>query len=302
MLANRTLDETALLRLGLATKLGGAGVQWASSRRHAAFWAGWTALAPDVRDDLGVTTLADLLEKLPGARAQLQAAREGLARQGAPAAEGHRRSWRPRQTARLSESGTKKRHAALKQHLFTDGKAWLEGAGGPGAGAFLQYPEDACCAMEDELWSTALRLRLGLDRAEYNQQQLPLAANTPTNRRAHGTTCGEVLDTQGKHSSTCKTGGGVIRRHSHLEKAVGGLLKPWTGQEPLFEQRVPSWDRPRRSRQTNEDPVERAVLDIEYTDGSVRLWIDVTTRHPAAGTPADAAAVLPPRTVTTRTV
>ena len=32
------------------------------------------------------------------------------------------------------------------------------------------------------------------------------------------------------------------------------------------------------------------MLDIEYTHGGERRWVDVTTRHPAAGTAADAAA------------
>ena len=184
----------------------------------------------------------------------------------------------------------KKAHAALKQHLTTEEKAWLESAGGPGAGAFLQYPEDACCSMEDELWSTALRQRLGLERAEQLQHQLALAATTCNNRTAEGTTCGETLDNDGKHSSTCKTGGGVLRRHGHLAKANAALLKRWTGQAALLEQRVPTWDRQRRNPRPDQDPVERAVLDIEYVDGSERRWIDVTPRHPSAGTAADALA------------
>ena len=82
----------------------------------------------------------------------------------------------------------------------------------------------------------------------------------------------------------------MIRRHGHLAKANAGLLKRWTGEAPLLEQRVTSWDRPRRNPRPHEDPLERAVLDIEYTDGAQRRWIDVTTRHPAAGTDADARA------------
>ena len=78
----------------------------------------------------------------------------------------------------------KKTHAALKQHLSTEGKALLEGAGGPGAGAFLLYPEDANCGMEDELWSTALRQRLGLARAEYKEQGYLQAATTCKNKKA----------------------------------------------------------------------------------------------------------------------
>ena len=144
--------------------------------------------------------------------------------------------------------------------------------------------------MEDELWSTALRQRLGLERAEQLQHQLTLAATTCNNKTAEGTTCGEALDEHGRHSSTCKTGGGVIRRHDHLAKAGGALLKRWTGQAALLEQRVPAWDRQRRNPRPGQDPVERAVLDIEYNDGNERRWVDVTTRHPAAGTAADTAA------------
>ena len=144
--------------------------------------------------------------------------------------------------------------------------------------------------MEDELWSTALRLRLGLERAEQQQQQLPLAATTCKNKTAEGRACGDALDSNGKHDSTCKLGGGVIRRHNHVAKVPAGLLKRWTGQAPLLEQRIPTWDRLRRNPRANEDPVERAVLDVQYTEDNERRWLDATTRHPAAGTEADVAA------------
>ena len=135
-----------------------------------------------MRADLGLETLADLLDKIPATATQLAAARDGLAAQGAPAADGAALSdalgAHARQRTFLNVV-QKKKHAALKQHLSTEGKAWLEGCGGPGAGAFLLYPEDANCSMEDELWSTALRQRLGLERAEYKEQEaLPEPAPT----------------------------------------------------------------------------------------------------------------------------
>ena len=76
-------------------------------------------------------------------------------------------------------------------------------------------------------------------------------------------------------------------RHTALAKTTAGLLKRWTNQDPLLEQRVPTWDRPRQRATASEDPLERAVLDIEYTGGNQRRWIDVSVRHPAAGTDAD---------------
>ena len=61
-------------------------------------------------------------------------------------------------------------------------------------------------------------------------------------------------------------------------------------EQPLLEQRVPTWDRPRLRTASADgasqdgDGIERAVLDIEYTQDAVRKWIDVTVRHPAAFT------------------
>ena len=76
-------------------------------------------------------------------------------------------------------------------------------------------------------------------------------------------------------------------RHAWYAKTAAGLLKRWTKQEPLLEQRVTTWDRPRQRPRPGDDPLERAVLDIEYTTGNERRWIDVSLRHPAAGTEAD---------------
>ena len=52
---------------------------------------------------------------------------------------------------------------------------------------------------------------------------------------------------------------------------------------------MPQWDRERRRRSASEDPLERAVLDVEYTEHNERRWMDVSVRHAAAGTDADVA-------------
>ena len=72
-------------------------------------------------------------------------------------------------------------------------------------------------------------------------------------------------------------------RHRGTCKGVAGLLKRWTHQEALTEQRVPGWDRPRLPTANNPDTTERAILDIEYTEENQRQWIDVTVRHPSVG-------------------
>ena len=78
-------------------------------------------------------------------------------------------------------------------------------------------------------------------------------------------------------------------RHARLAAICAGLLKRWTQQQPLMEQRVPSRDRERQPQASRAalDPTERAILDIEYTDNNERRWIDVSVRHPAAGSTCD---------------
>jgi len=72
-------------------------------------------------------------------------------------------------------------------------------------------------------------------------------------------------------------------RHNRIAKAVAGLLGRWRRCTPLLEQRVPTWDRPRRNPRPGQDPIETAVLDLEYSAEDGRRWLDVTVRHPAAG-------------------
>ena len=71
------------------------------------------------------------------------------------------------------------------------------------------------------------------------------------------------------------------RRHGRLQRVVGSLIKRWRQQEPLYEQRVPSWDR--RARSSAGETIEHGVLNIEYADDDGTRWIDVSVRHPAAG-------------------
>ena len=93
----------------------------------------------------------------------------------------------------------------------------------------------------------------------------------------------ELYITQnGFHAITEQVGGGVLRRHGRLQKAVGGLVSRWLEVRPLFEQRVPAWDRP-STRPGALNSTEQAVLDIEYVGPDGRAYIDVTVRHPAAG-------------------
>ena len=279
-LADRTLPETAKIRLGIS------GVQLASSWCHAAYWASWTSCIESVREELGFASVTDCLEALPVLTAKLENARQGLSQQGLVLSQGAELPDALRQAypQRLLVGHVQKKIVTgLHQSLDRARSAELRGAGGPGAAGFLQYPSDASCAMEDVFWSAALRQRLGLPRAELSQGQLSNSSSQCCCRNRQGQVCGQPLDPNGFHALTEQSGGGVLARHRRVAKAVGGLVARWRQTTPLFEQRVPGWDRPRQRPQPGQDPIERAILDVEFATGQGRRWIDVTVRHPAAG-------------------
>ena len=81
-----------------------------------------------------------------------------------------------------------------------------------------------------------------------------------------------------------------MKRHGRICRGVGSLVTRWTLAAPLFEQRVPAWDRQSRSRAPGTEAVERAVLDVEYQADDGRIWLDIYARHPAAGSTSEVAA------------
>ena len=284
-LADRTLTQESKDRLGLPQRMGGCGVQYASTRRHAAFWRTACVTLEEVTTDTGFPTAASFLEAAPQYSAKLEAARQGLAQQGLPLSDGapladalQRSNWTQSMLVGLVQ---KRKQNAILRSLSEPRAANMRGSGGPGAAAFLQYPIDATCSIEDCLWSVSLRKRLGLKRAEASDAELAHAKQTCCCISQEGRMCNAVLDEDGTHAEGAQYGGAAIKRHNRLKTAVGSLLKRWTQQEPVYEQRVPAWDRVRRSSAGSS--VEQAILDIEYSADGGRRWIDVTVRQPAAG-------------------
>ena len=288
-LAERRFSEEAKTRLGLPAKLGGSGAQYASTRRYGAWWSSWAQCSGEVLTDTAYSTLADLLDNVPHLAQALDAARTGLAAQGCGFDESaHLADTLQRGTftqSLVTNLVQKKLHASLLATLTPPRAAETRGAGGPGAAAFLLYPTEASCGMEDVLWSTSLRQRLQLPRAEYTEAELPRAQTHCQCRTEAGAQCGQALDEQGYHAATEQSGGGTLERHNRLKTAVGGLVSRWLNVKPLYEQRVPHWDRPSRRRGANNE-LERAVLDVEFVGPEGRHWLDTTVRHPAAGEPA----------------
>ena len=291
-LAERNLDETSRELLSLPVRLGGVGAQFAGDRRCAAYLAAWTAVANDIAEDLGCSTVADALDMIPATSAKLDEARQGLAQKGVRLAEGAPLAnavQHPVAQSLVVEKVQKTKQAALLRQLHPLRSAEIQSSGGPGAGGFLSFPSEPVCSIENVDWSTSLRQRLQCRRAECAEIELATASLTCTLTTAVGVVCGEPLDDRGFHSCTCQSGGGVVRRHGRMIKGVGSLVSRWRLAEPLFEQRVPSWDRQSRSQRVDRDPIERAILDVEYPDDDGRKWMDISIRHPAAGSAAEVA-------------
>ena len=291
-LADRTMGPTNKVMLGLPLRLGGAGVQFAAGRRCAAFLASWSAVATDVAADIGSSTVADVLDRLPATAAKLAEARQYLASQGVKLADGAPLAdafQHPVPQSLVMAKVQKTNHAAVLQQLRPHQAAEQLGTGGPGAGAFLCLPTQPICSIENADWSTSLRQRLQCLRAECSEAELATASPACMLVNADGAVCGMPLEAQGYHSCTCQSGGGVLRRHGRVIKAVGSLVSRWRHAEPLLEQRVPSWDRPSRSQRPGRDPVERAILDIEYPEDDGRKWMDISIRHSAAGNASEVA-------------
>ena len=285
-LAERPLDQTGQALLGIPAKLGGIGAQYAEDRRYAAYFSSWSAAASEVADDLGCSTVADALSLLPEVATKLEQARQGLAGQGVKLSEGATLAdalGHPTTQSLVMEKVQKIKEAALLQRLPLHQSADVRGAGGPGSNGFLTFPSEAVCSIEDADWTVALRQRLRYSRAECAQHELTIASTTCCLTTKQELVCGEPLDSQGFHSCTCQCGGGILRRHKRTAKGVGSLISRWSLVEPLYEQRVPSCDRPSRSQRPGRDPIERAILDIEYPAEDGRMWLDITVRHPAAG-------------------
>ena len=235
---------------------------------------------------MGLPTIADALDKLPSAARQLEEARAGIACHGVKIADGAPLADALQQGASQGMVMAKVHHinhAAFLRQLSLPEAADMRGAGGSGSSGFLGFPTEAACSIEDADWTVALRKRLRCKRAECSQAELAKASNTCRLMTAEGVMCNQPLDEMGFHSCTCQSQGGVLKRHGRVIRGVGSLVSRWKRAEPLYEQRVPSWDRPSRSRLPDRPCVERAILDIEYAGEDGRTWMDISIRHSAAG-------------------
>ena len=161
---------------------------------------------------MGCSTLADALDLLPVTAAKLEQARQGIIRQGIKLAEGAPLAdalQHPTLQALVMDRAQKVKRASLLQRLPHPQAAEVRGAGGPGAAAFLCFPSEAACSIENIDWSTALRQRLHYSRAECAQHELASVSQTCLLTTVQGVVCGQPLDERGFHICTLP-----IRRRS----------------------------------------------------------------------------------------
>ena len=280
-LLERPLTEDSLDRLGLPLKLGGLGLQLARTRRNAAPWSSWAATLEGVASDLGYEVLEDFLAALPHLKAELEELRTGLVTQGAgvpPEAALGAALKKAGKQKNLVVDIQRKTKKSLEASMDVDGKADFRTAAGPGAGAFMLYPVDPDCELENPLWATTARRRLGLDRPEAGAAELGSVATNCCNRTAQGSLCGAFLDAKGRHAAACACAGGRLRKHGRLARAVAGLARRWYDAAPSLEQRIPELD-----YRKPDGSIKHAIMDIVVPFLGRRELIDVTVRQGAAG-------------------
>lgn len=149
------------------------------------------------------------------------------------------------------------RLTAVRNAPTVEEQAYLQSAGGTGAGAFLDGPVTAETMMHDNLWQATVRHRPGM--------KMVACDNFPTqpcgchHRTAQGHRCAAPLDAEDTHAIHCATGGGTLARHSVLARCVGGLAAEVLRVRPQYEQRVQHLD-----RYTVRGQEQQAIMDVSY--------------------------------------
>ena len=158
------------------------------------------------------------------------------------------------------------RREQVLQHLGPEESAILRGAGGRGAGAWLEAHDGGDV---DRMWLTD---------AEFSAAMSIRMALTMTtecgclHKTAGGARCGHDLQGANRwHALLCTHGPGHNMRHTNVVKALTKCIQKEMETAVQTEQAVPGWDRQRLDGQ-----LERARLDIvtQGWDGRTR-YIDV---------------------------
>ncbi len=274
----RPLDASQVAQVLLPLGCGGCGEQSAAKRRLTAYLGSWELCFRDVCRVLGANSAAQLAAAAPRLMARIAGAAEEL--RGAGVTEYNfdtgalfgteRRARQHELTADLNETV----HARLLEAVPTLDAVDVRAAGGTGAGGFLQLQVDPARKLDDARLVVCLRARLRLPHPAHD---MAVTRDPPThccNRTARGATCGDDLDSRGRHAATCPAGGALCQGHDSIRDWLVEWLRE-RGTLAAKEQYVPRWDYQKRDGSWH-----RARLDVSYTDQQgVCCHVDVVGTH-----------------------
>ena len=270
-LIGKPLVANALARL--PRREAGVACTDAEHRHDAALWSAWTGAIAHIISHTNLRNTHHFLEECPTLARDLETTQQGIARTTAQETLQHQplhttlnHDVKQKQLMELVHKHTIAKHI---ETLTQTQKAQYLSRGGPGAGSFLTAPPDPDDTMDDDKFSTAVATRLGTPWSAHSTP--PTTIPSCPNITAGGAVCGQPLDADGLHACLCGTGGGVIKRHDAVLRALAGLITRVTGAAVQIERRTTELRRIFRGR------IQEGQMDILTTDftGS-RLYIDVT--------------------------
>ena len=134
------------------------------------------------------------------------------------------------------------------------------------AARFMDAPTEPQESMTDSHLRTAYRRRLALKPTPPCRQ----CSGTCRNVSAKGVVCGEALDEEGQHATTCEFGGALVRRHDAACVRLGKRVAADLGANVHFEQHIVELDRRNAEGKTTE-----ARLDVIVSYGGRRWLLDL---------------------------
>jgi hypothetical protein len=139
-------------------------------------------------------------------------------------------------------------------------------SGGPGAGAWLNFPREPEHIFTDVEFKCAARLRMSLPIF----QEPCSGHNVACDHKNRHRVCGANLDTLGIHALCCKLGGHVVQRHNAIRDTIARVMRNATTSTVHIEQNAP------------DTPSHLLRPDIVFSDFRSRtkhLDVEVCTMH-----------------------
>jgi len=247
----------------LPWKLGGYGLHSSALSACGNFLAAWLRDLPTITEQLHSSSTIALLQDVPTIGTMFHEAENRLTQHGVDFSEG---------LAAILQAGAKnqarkwKDETQIHSESCSDHKISLLESGGPGGGAWLNFPKDPDHCFTGIEFSISARLRMSLPvfveaiAAGYHQ------SCSHTSR----TTCGALPDVKGIHALCCKVGGHVIHRHDSIVKVTALCLRLACASTVLVEQNAPD---------TATEMLRPDIVFHDYRNRVKHADIEVCTMH-----------------------